>query len=362
MLKPIHRVGCSPALAACQQLMQRFALWLCDANVHGNDVTLANLQAQMPGVIEGAWLWTLIAGTTGTKQALGHARTIADLPDPEKQGLAQWVQSVANLAAHFDPALPAPASLPVSPPNHWGVQSAPWSAFKALMAVFYEDGLKDGLPYQSDGAPTGDAALHVTYEQFTREFREAHRLDPHPHARQVCVFCGRELILPAVDHWMGKAAFPLLAVCADNLLPVCSECNEPPQKGQKPVHIQGSFADWFHPYLRHANGALALRYEEAAFAVRAESNVPEHSAKVANLDRLLNLGERWTREFKAEYRRQQREIEQTCQHHGPFTPEALQAHLTGYRDRLSAAEPNFEVHREVAQTLLQPSHLMALLV
>lgn len=30
MLKPIHRVACSPALAACQQLMQRFALWLCD--------------------------------------------------------------------------------------------------------------------------------------------------------------------------------------------------------------------------------------------------------------------------------------------------------------------------------------------
>lgn len=360
MLKPIYRVDCWPALAACQRLMQRFALWLCDANVHGNDVTSANLQAQMPSTIEGEWLWTLIAGTTGTKQALGRAQLIADLPASDKQGLVQWVQAMAALAQHFTQA--PHAALPVLPPNNWTVQGAPWTAFKALMVAFYEQGLKSGLPYQSDGTPTNSIAPRVTYEQFVREFRQAHRLDPHPDARQVCVLCGGELKLPAVDHWMGKAAFPLLAVCADNLLPVCGECNEPPQKGQKPVHTQGGFADWFHPYLRHANGAVTLRYKEAALAIRVESNAPEHSAKVDNLDRLLNLGDRWTREFKAEYRRLQREIEQTRQYHGPLTLASLRTRLTDYRNGLSEAEPNSEVHGLVAETLLQPSRLEALLV
>src|SRR5690606_39298279 len=110
-----------------------------------------------------------------------------------------------------------------------------------------------------------------------REFRDAHRLDPHPDAREVCVLCGGPLVLPAVDHWLAKTAFPLLAVCADNLLPICGECNSAPQKGQKDVHTNGLFSDWFHPYLRHANGAIRLRYDDATLRVLVESNTPADS-------------------------------------------------------------------------------------
>lgn len=353
MLKPIHRVHCLPALAACQQLMRRFALWLCDPKVTQADVTQAALQAHLGDAIEVDWLWHLIAGVKGDKALLGKAKSSADLTVPEKQGLAQWIQTVSTWTQHFGPTPPAP--LPVSPPNNWGSRDKRWAAFKALMIAFYEHGLDDGLPYQANGTPTADPRQRVTYKQFTQEFRTAHRLDPHPDAHEICVLCGGPLVQPAVDHWLAKTAFPLLAVCADNLLPICAECNEAPQKGQKAVHTDGNFIDWFHPYLRHTNGAIQLRYDPASLAIGIDSATPGDALKIQKLDELLNLKQRWTREFKAEYRRLQREI----QHRGHLSATQIQQRFTEYRDCLSDAEPHHEVHVQVATALLDPARLMA---
>lgn len=353
MLKPIRRVACSPALAACQQLMRRFALWLCDPQVSGVTITQANLQASMGSTIEGDWLWHLLAGSTGTKALLEKAKRIADLPQADKDGLRQWMDAVSALAQHFGPV--PPAAMPVNPPNGWGNRHECWAAFKDLMVAFYKEGLRDGLPYAANGAPTADPALRVRYEQFVREFRAAHRLDPHPEAREVCVLCGGPLVLPAVDHWLAKTAFPLLAVCADNLLPICGECNTAPQKGQKAVHTGGAFTDWFHPYLRHANGAILPRYDDATLSIRVDSTTPADAVKVQNLDGLLNLSERWTREFKAEYWRLQRE----AQRRYIGNVQALQQRLMEYRRDLSAAEPHYEIHTLLAETLLAPARLQA---
>ena len=353
MLKPIHRVPCSPALAACQQLMRRLALWLCDPRVSGGSVTRANLQANMGSAIEGDWLWNLLAGTTGNKALLDRAKCIADLPPADKTGLQQWIQAVSAVAQHFGPT--PPAALPVNLPNGWGRRGERWAAFKALMVAFYEEGLRDGLPYAANGTPTTDAALRVSYEQFVQEFRAMHRRDPHPEAREVCVLCGGPLVLPAVDHWLAKTAFPLLAVCADNLMPICGECNTAPQKGQKAVHTDGAFGDWYHPYLRHANGAIPPRYDDVTLRISVQSATSADADKVRNLDCLLNLGERWTREFKAEYRRLQREAQR--RYIGDV--QALQQRLMDYRRDLSAAEPHYEIHALLAEILLDPGRLQA---
>lgn len=360
MLKPIYRVACSPALAACQQLMRRFVLWLCDSQVSDVSVTQGNLEANM-GHVEGEWLWHLLAGTSGTRALLDKAKLIANLQLDNKTGLQQWIQSVSALAQHFGPT--PPAALPVVPPNQWGSRDVHWQAFKVLMVAFYENGLRGGLPYAANGTPTTATTLRVSYEQFVREFRTMHRLDPDPDAREVCVLCGGPLALPAVDHWLAKAAFPLLAVCADNLLPICGECNLPPCKGQNKVHTDGSFTDWFHPYLRHANGTIQLRYDDGTQRVLVESNTPAHSRKVQNLDSLLKLGDRWTREFKAEYRRLQRELLQFKERSNPKpSAQQLADRIRDYQVRLSDKEPNFEVHREVAKALLVPARLRALIM
>lgn len=364
MLKPIHPVECLPALAACQQLMQRFALWLCDTSVQGADVTRTNLQANMGTVIEGDWLWLLLARKRNKNPLLNSAKAIADLSASEKQGLTEWIQTVSQVDQYFSGG--SHGALPVKIPNGWKARSGSWPVFCAVMNAFYEQGFKNGLPYQGDGTLTDDDALRVDYERFKREFRQAHRLDPHPDAREVCVLCGGPFAQPQVDHWIARVLVPTLGVCADNLLPVCGECNEAPQKGQKPVHTNGVFSEWFHPYFRHASGEITLRYDEPSFCVRAESMSPEHALKVKNLDALLNLGARWTREFKAEYRRLQRELEMRAERkrerlHTGLNQNELQDHMAQYRDRLSRDEPYFEVHQRVVDAMLSPSRQQAFL-
>jgi hypothetical protein len=343
--------------------MQRFVLWLCDPTIRGADVTETNLRANMPSRIEADWLWILLARSTDDRTHLARAQAVANLDVNQKQGLANWVGAVANVAQHF--LQTPPNALPFTPPNAWSARGSEWGGFKTLLLGFYDPGLRQSLPYQSNGTPTINPDLQVSYQDFVREFRQAHRLDPHPDAREICVLCSGELCVPAVDHWVGKGAFPLLAVCADNLLPICVECNEAPNKGQKPVHNNGEFGQWFHPYLRHANGAILLSYDAAGFGIRVDCGVRGDEQRVQNMDQLLNLGERWTREFKAEFRKKQRELEQQIEKSRNAGLEidgtAILAMLTNYRDSLSPSEPKYEVHRVVANTLLEPSRLRALI-
>ncbi len=83
--------------------------------------------------------------------------------------------------------------------------------------------------------------------------------------------------------------------------------------------------------------------------------IPADTLKVQNLDSLLNLGQRWTREFKAEYRGLQREAQRRYRSDLP----ALQQRLMDYRQSLSAAEPHHEVHALLAEVLLDPARLQA---
>lgn len=82
--------------------------------------------------------------------------------------------------------------------------------------AFYEKAFRAGLPYLEDGTPTTTGG--VTYAQFVRAFRDRHRLNPHPDAREVCVLCGGPLgETPPVDHWIAKSEFPRLSMCKTNL-------------------------------------------------------------------------------------------------------------------------------------------------
>ncbi|MGO4776615.1 hypothetical protein AB4084_14100, partial [Lysobacter sp. 2RAB21] len=252
----------------------------------------------LPSAIEADWLWAFLQRIDVGRQLLDHARQLASMPIAEKAALMGWVQSVSALGAQFQPA---PTAWPVTCPLATGTN---WGAFKTLIEAFYEKGFRAGLPYLPDDTPI--AAGGVTYANFVDTFRFAHRLSNDPNARQVCVLCSGPLgDTPHVDHWVTKSAFPLLSVCQDNLTVICSTCNEAPNKGNKPVHSAGNFADWFHPYLRPANGVLQLDYDSHAATVRCSAIGSDDHPKAANLDGLLNLAARWTREFKAEYAKHQ---------------------------------------------------------
>jgi hypothetical protein len=255
---------------------------------------------------------------------------------------------------------PAPTGWPLARP---GVTEPAWKAFKVLMESFYEKGLRSGLPYLPDGTPV--AAGGVNYAGFVQAFRDAHSQNADPNARDVCVLCGGPLEMPQVDHWIAKSAFPLLSVCADNLLPICGKCNSTDNKGEKAVHSAGSFSDWFHPYLRRANGALRLDYVLPELAVKCTAVQPTDQPKVDNLNQLLNLADRWTGEFKAEYARHQgalrrREQNRILNGQARHTKADIQAYLQQWQvTDLVPSEPHHEVHQTLCTAMLEPARLAA---
>lgn len=357
MLKPIHRVTCSPALAACQRLMQRFALWLCDPGTTGAHISQQGLQPPvLASAIEANWLWDFLQRIDAGQSLLTRAQTVAAMLPAQKADLAAWIQTVAALATQFQPApIPWPIRRPLA-------SESDWKAFKALMEAFYEKGFRSGLPYQPNGTPTGTGG--VNYADYVSVFRNAHRLNPSPHAREVCVLCGGPLgDTPHVDHWIIKSVFPLLSVCADNLQLICSTCNEAPNKGEKPVHSTGSFADWFHPYLRPGNGAIQLNYVLPDLSVLCSATAADQP-RAAKLDALLNLTSRWTREFKAEYarhqdvliRKEQRRLRSADARH---TEVEILSYVQQWHADLLASEPHHEVHQTLAAALQEPSRLAA---
>jgi hypothetical protein len=357
MLKPIYRVPCSPALAACQQLMQRFALWLCDPSITSASITQQGLQPPvLATAIEANWLWNFLQRIEKQSALLERAQIVANMPVQNKAALTNWINSVALLTNQFS----AVSGLwPTTKP----IPRAEWKAFKVLLEAFYEKGFRNGLPFLENGTPTVTGG--VTYAYYVDGFRNTHRINPHPDAYEICVFCGDKLgDTPHVDHWIIKSDYPLLSMCKDNLTLICSICNEAPNKGGKPVHTAGSFTEWFHPYLRPSNGTLQLAYDLPSFSVKCTTANVADQPKADNLDSLLNLTSRWTRKFKAEYayhqdalrRREQKKIDNAQNRH---TRADIQSYIEQWRDDLNAGKPDYEVLNTLAEALLEPDRLSA---
>lgn len=344
MLKPIHYLPCSPALRACRRLQVQLVRWLCDSATTAIDITKLNLQPpRVPTQIETDWLWTFLKRDFAKKPLLERAQAIAELPPLDKAALLAWMQSVVDLSAQFGPTPPAwPSTRPAIPKE-------PWTAFKELMEAFYEKALRNGLPYAPEGTPVAEGG--VTYARFVLEFRKAHRVSENVDAREVCVLCGGPLgQTPEVDHWIAKSEYPIFSVCADNLMSICGECNSSTNKGDKPVHDNSSFAEWFHPYFRPGFGALQLSYDLPTRAVMCAANDMENARRVTNLDKLLNLTQRWTREFKVEYAKQQgilirNQKRLTTQVWFSLTREEVENFINNFGDNLLESEPHYEIHR-----------------
>lgn len=364
MLKPIHHLACTPALRACRRLQEHLAAWLCDVNVGLADIVKVNLMPpRVPTQIEADWLWAFLQCKFAKEPLLSRAQSVAAMSLANKGLLKDWVAAVSNLDRQFQPNPPA---WPIVRP---AIPDTDWQAFRELMEAFFEKGLKSskGIPYLPNGTPSASGGL--TYAQFVKAFRDAHQPTPTAGAREVCVLCGGPLEdSPPVDHWIAESSHPLLSACADNLLVICDQCNRRPNKGDKPVYSNGvvnnTFDDWFHPYLRHTNGGIQLDYELQTFSIVFSSTNPVDTAKVTNLNKLLNLTDRWTREFKAEFIKQQgvlieRERRRLNRGQPRHTQNEVLTHLQTVQEDLLPTEPNYEVHNVLCSAMLDTSRLAA---
>ena len=356
MLKPIRRINCSDALVACRGLQEALANWLCEPTTSANDITNANLTLRVATQTEANWLWAFLQKIDKEKSLLSRAQTVAAMSGANKKLLRDWIDAISTLTDQFQ------ANPPVWPAVRPAIPLPSWQAFKELMEAFYEKGLRSGLPYLANGTPVATGG--VTYMQFVQEFRNAHRLNSNTDAREVCVFCGGPLDDIEVDHWLAKSEYPLFSVSPDNLAPICGRCNSSGNKGTKPVHDQGRFTDWYHPYLRHPKGSVRLDYDLQTSSIKFSTIDPGDTPKALNLNKLLNLTERWTREFKAEYVTHQRTlIERERRRVNRGQPRHSQNDIADYlqteQDDLLVTEPYYEIHHVLFTATLEPSRLAA---
>ncbi|WP_416199940.1 MAG: HNHc domain-containing protein [Pseudomonas shahriarae] len=359
MLRPIKKIDCAAALSATQKMIQRFALWLCDSGRSAAQVTEAEIKILMKTPEEAAWLWNFLSGEYERKTHLERARHLAALSNDQKTRLKEWINASTNVGVYFD-LTPTGKQIPVgSPFTQDKAGKIHWGNFKDLMEAFYLKGLNQGLAYLPDGSPTADKSKALNYKTFRADFIKFHQLDEHEYARQVCVMCNGELRNASVDHWIPKADYPLLSVCADNLVPICGECNQSPNKGKKAVHTKGSFEDWFHPHLRHPDGTLTVVHRTSDFGVALTSTRPSDAIRVANLNALFNLEQRWTREFKGEYRKLHCAILTRQRKKGsPLTLESLCQQLDDWAEGLNPNQPHYEVHQALAEALRDANRLI----
>lgn len=359
MLRPIKKVEGSGALQATQNMICHFARWLCAPHVTSADLTENGLEALGMMQQEANWLWGYLQGEHKSVKHLERAKHLADLTAPQKKKLRKWIDDSTSIKLYFDLA-PSRNSLPLySPFEGDPKEKTHWENLQHLMEGFYNKGLKGGLAYRPDGSPAEDKKQALNYETFRANFIKHHRIDDHEFARDTCVICDGELRNPSIDHWIAKAEYPLLSVCADNLIPICGECNQSPNKGTSKVHTEGSFEDWFHPHLRHPDGTLRVEHFPLGFGVTLRSTCEQDARRVSNLNALFNLEKRWTREFKAEYRKLFNQIltrQRKSQH--PLTLESLCRQLAEWANGLNPTQPRYEVHKALAASLNDADRLL----
>jgi hypothetical protein len=175
------------------------------------------------------------------------------------------------------------------------------------------------------------------------------------------VLCGGRLgATPEVDHWVGKSPYPLLSVCADNLLPICGDCNSSSNKGTKPVHSNGVFDGWFHPYHRPGAGRLRATLVQKPLGLQCRAIQPSDQQRVENLDHLLHLSQRWTRELKEEHAKHLDSLrrEERKRLNAGLSRQSLdevRAYIDDWRAKLLDFQPDYEVHSALGDALADPA-------
>lgn len=162
------------------------------------------------------------------------------------------------------------------------------------------DSIRGGLPGQKD---------LFSVAMLQREYEEANGENG-----RVCPVCVRENLFGIgegeVDHYFPRKQFPALALHPYNLLPVCRDCNGPRGKHTKsPVDASdagpGELRTVFLPYLRPGKDEIAFAVSEDASRHIVMKPGPGGDAgtekRIANMERLYDLGRRWSRVFPYVY-------------------------------------------------------------
>lgn len=162
------------------------------------------------------------------------------------------------------------------------------------------DIIKGGLPEHKDSFSV--SMLQKEYEYINGE------------NGRVCPICVKENLFSMgegeVDHYFPRKKYPVLALHPYNLLPICRDCNGPRKKYTKnPVDTSdlgpGELCTVFLPYLRSGRNEIEFCVSEDAsrdIVMKPGPGGDQYTEKrIANMERLYDLGKRWSKIFSYIY-------------------------------------------------------------
>ena len=161
-------------------------------------------------------------------------------------------------------------------------------AVRGFFESFYDPNFSKGAGYKIP--QNGGLFKRFDRKFFLKEFRKTNG------NVTVCPMCDGSLESPDVDHFYPKSHYPFLSCHRLNLAPICQECNR--KKSNEPpltLREDNPTRDWFHPYLRPAEGTftVSISHDGNRMILELSANDERSQQRLANLEKLIRLKERW---------------------------------------------------------------------
>jgi hypothetical protein len=176
------------------------------------------------------------------------------------------------------------------------IQAGELDTVRPLMIAFYDTLFESGFP-EAVHPNTGSNRLT------RRDWNEAFWNDNVQ--LRVCPACDRQrpdrirgIIGSQVNHFLPKESYPFYSIHPDNLVPVCSECNERAQGSRDPIddHQNAPLVNCFHPYHRPAIDHICVMgnaTDVGKFQIELREKDGSLSQRVQSLVDVLDLESRW---------------------------------------------------------------------
>lgn len=289
MLHKINLPECTQHLDWVVQFQSDLLHALCDEHVAPANVTVDWVKAQCPEV-DGDWMTRFCSWSKKGSSMLNRMGVVAGLPDADKQALITLYESNIRYPEAFDIAVPNP---PATRPLPVGLPEAAVSAYRGFFEMFYAP-----IFYRDKGYPIEDDELGEQFFHKDNYLSKYHSANP---GVKVCPLCDGGMDGAELDHWLAKKYLPELNCHPQNLVEICGACNGRSNKGERLALDEGSpepFNAWFHPFLRPAIGEFDI--ERDGDRVKLVSGDPDGQAKLDNFGRIINLGTRWSNEWRTQ--------------------------------------------------------------
>jgi len=253
--------------------------------------------------VDDDWMTRFCGWKKEQKSILQRMQAIAGLTAAEKQIVIDHYE--ANLQypdAFDDDKADPPPTIPL--PN--GLTESAAKAYRGFFEMFYAPIFYKASNHQGYPVEGGELAKRFWKAVYLQGYHEANP------KMAVCPLCDGSMDGAELDHWLPKEQLPELNCHPLNLVEICGTCNSVINKGKKPTFDESRpqpFANWFHPYLRQAEGCYSIDVENGRPTFLG--NDENSQQRIENLDRLINLSTRWSQKFDNLITR----IEERIRHH-----------------------------------------------